>query len=45
MLSKEAKWRKYMKECCEANKDKISDDATSYSEKQDRNRISSRLLC
>ena len=36
MPSEEAKWRKYMKEFCEANKDKISSDATSYSKGHDR---------
>ena len=36
MPSKEAKWRKYMKEYREANKDKISADATSYSKEHDR---------
>ena len=36
MPSKEAKRRKYMKEYREANKDKISADASSYSEEHDR---------
>ena len=35
MPFKEAKWREFMKEHHKANKDKISADATSYSEEHD----------